>query len=65
MISHGDDTHQQSSTTSPPALPCQIVIGENQIGSREPFTGTREIIIAHGDACRLRLTVRTKLILTK
>jgi len=63
MISRGDDTHQQSSTTSPPALPCQIVIGENQIDSREPFTGTREI--THGDACRLRLTVRTKFILTK
>jgi hypothetical protein len=55
MISRGDDTNQQSSTTSPPALPRQIVIGENQIDSRELFTDTREIIIAHGDTGFARL----------
>jgi hypothetical protein len=43
MISRGDDTSQQSSTTSPSALRRQIVISENQLDSREPFTGTREI----------------------
>jgi hemin uptake protein HemP len=57
-------TSQQSSTTSPSALRRQIVISENQLDSREPFTGTREIIIVHGDTYRLRLTALSKLILT-
>jgi hemin uptake protein HemP len=67
MISHhDDDSNQQSSATSPPAQPRQIAISENHIDSRELFTGTREIIIAHGeDTYRLRLTTQNKLILTK
>jgi hemin uptake protein HemP len=66
MISRENDNNQQSSATSPPALPRQIVISENHIDSRELFTGTREIIIAHGeDTYRLRLTAQNKLILTK
>jgi len=66
MISHDNDSNQKSSATSPPALSRQIAISENQIDSRELFTGTREIIIAHGeDTYRLRLTAQNKLILTK
>jgi hemin uptake protein HemP len=65
MISREDDSNQHSSATGPSALPRQIVISENQLDSREPFTGTREIIIVHGDTYRLRLTALSKLILTK
>lgn len=66
MISRENDNNQQSNATSSPALPRQIVITENHIDSRELFTGTREIIIAHGeDTYRLRLTAQNKLILTK
>jgi len=39
---------------------------DNQIESRDLFTATREITIAHGsDVYRLRLTALNKLILTK
>lgn len=66
MNSRDNDNNQQSPAVGPPALPRQIVISENHIDSRELFTGTREIIIAHGeDMYRLRLTAQNKLILTK
>jgi hemin uptake protein HemP len=69
MISRDDDNSQQSTAAGPPALPSglrQLAITENHIDSRELFTGTREIIIAHGDDnYRLRLTAQNKLILTK
>jgi hemin uptake protein HemP len=38
----------------------------NRIDSRDLFTGTRDIVILHGnDAYHLRLTAQNKLILTK
>ena len=44
----------------------RIAISRQPLDSRELFTGTREIIIAHGeDTYRLRLTAQNKLILTK
>jgi hemin uptake protein HemP len=44
----------------------QIALRENRIESAELFSGTREIIIAHGEETyRLRLTALNKLILTK
>ena len=43
-----------------------VSLHENRVDSRELFTGTREISIAHGDETyRLRLTAQNKLILTK
>lgn len=43
-----------------------IAVTDNRIDSREIFTATREIAIAHGDETyRLRLTAQNKLILTK
>ncbi len=68
MISRGNDNNQQSTAGSPalPPGPRRIVVAENHIDSRELFTGTREIIIAHGEETyRLRLTAQNKLILTK
>lgn len=70
MSPHDDNNNeQQSSAARPPALPSglrRIAIAENQINSSELFSGTREIIIAHGDdTYRLRLTAQNKLILTK
>ena len=69
MSPHDDNNNQQSSAARPPALPPgrrQIAIAENQIDSSDLFSGTREIIIAHGeDTYRLRLTAQNKLILTK
>ncbi len=44
----------------------RIAIIDQQIDSREIFTNTREVMIAHGkDVYRLRLTAQNKLILTK
>lgn len=44
----------------------RVSLHENRVDSRELFTGTREITIAHGDETyRLRLTAQNKLILTK
>ena len=44
----------------------KINITADQIDSRDLFTNTREITIAHGaDVYRLRLTAQNKLILTK
>ena len=43
-----------------------LVIDRNRIDSRDLFTESREIAIAHGeDTYRLRLTSQNKLILTK
>jgi hemin uptake protein HemP len=43
-----------------------IAVVEGRIDSRDLFTGTREIIVRHGeDFYRLRLTAQNKLILTK
>ena len=66
MISRDKDDNQRSPAAGPPTPSRQIVISENSIASRELFTGTREIIITHGeDTYRLRLTAQNKLILTK
>jgi hemin uptake protein HemP len=66
MISRDNDVDRRLTAAGPPALPRRIVIAENHIDSRELFTGTREITIAHGeDTYRLRLTAQNKLILTK
>jgi hemin uptake protein HemP len=66
MISRDNDDDRQWTATGTPALPRRIAITENHIDSRELFTGTREITIAHGDdTYRLRLTAQNKLILTK
>jgi hemin uptake protein HemP len=44
----------------------RLVVARNRIDSRDLFSGTREITIAHGDGVyRLRLTSQNKLILTK
>ncbi len=43
-----------------------VPLTDNRINSRDLFTATREILIAHGDETyRLRLTAQNKLILTK
>ena len=69
MISRDDDQNPLSTAARPTAPPSgrrQLAITENHIDSRELFTGTREIVIAHGvDTYRLRLTAQNKLILTK
>jgi len=68
MISRDNDNKAPADACSsalPPGLR-QLAISENHIDSRELFTGTREITIAHGvDTYRLRLTAQNKLILTK
>lgn len=65
MISR-DDEHDRPPAAGMPAPPRRIVVSENHIDSRDLFTGTREITIAHGgDTYRLRLTAQNKLILTK
>jgi hemin uptake protein HemP len=44
----------------------RLTIMNNRIDSRDLFTGTRDIVILHGnDAYHLRLTAQNKLILTK
>jgi hypothetical protein len=49
MISRDYGNNQQSIATSPPALPRRIVISEIPVDRSDLFTGTRSIVIAHGE----------------
>ena len=58
-----DNPGQKTGTT---LIERSVPLTENRINSRDLFTATREILIAHGDETyRLRLTAQNKLILTK
>ncbi len=69
MKTHGPANKPQISTaelTASPSGQRRVPVNDNQIDSRELFTGAREIIIVHGDdTYRLRLTSQNKLILIK
>jgi hemin uptake protein HemP len=51
---------------TPPVRERTIAMRGNMLDSKELFSGSRELIIAHGsESYRLRLTSQNKLILTK
>ena len=60
----GDRSSDGKSRTS--LIERSVPLADNRINSRDLFSATREILIAHGDETyRLRLTAQNKLILTK
>lgn len=68
MNTSSDDRSVNNSSATPSVGRSlrQVALRENRFDSAELFSGTREIIINHGDEIyRLRLTASNKLILTK
>lgn len=62
-----DDNASNAAAPPSPGVPERSIdVHDNRIDSRNLFSGSREITIAHGgEIYRLRLTAQNKLILTK